>query len=175
MRERIRGMSGSDKKAFAQKMGVTVRTVQRWGITPDSGKQARNFLSKRIKDKPPESWATSNKQRANTSTALRNGISRVLPGAESYKTFTERFANYRDGMRFLRDLASGKADKWLNNSWSAAKLTKVGGQIHVEVTYGSGSGGYAGVGGDGAGGFITDGDLLPIVGVDDPFGDILYS
>lgn len=175
MRAWLRALDGAQKRAFAQKMGVTVRTVQRWGIEPGSGSQARAFIPKKLLDVDPNTWALGFKQRGNTSTVIEEGLRRSMPPGLPRRTFEERFRNIRDAMRFMLALARGDVDKWLRAGWDRARLVRDGDGWKVVVSYVGGGGTYGGGIDLATGSLLPPEGLLSTPGTSDPFGDILLQ
>lgn len=136
VRQWIRGLSGAAKQELASKLGVSLRTVQRWAVEPGSGKQARAYLPKRFASIPTDQWPQVAQDRANVALAVGAGITRSGGLNERLRSVFERFRSLEDAQRYIQALREGKVDRFIDATWRTARIVPDGSGWRVTLLLG---------------------------------------
>lgn len=125
-------LTGADKRALAQYLGVSVRTVQRWTT---SGQQQRNPIPTRLQGQDVATWpATYQRREAVTRRIARGGVS-DLPPPQSPAEFGQVRGTLPAADQWAQALERGGLDPWLDAVWNSYTIEKTARGWEVRVVY----------------------------------------
>ena len=126
-------LSPADKVSLAQRLGVSLRTLQRW--TTHAGEQ-RNPLPPRFADNTRWLLEAPYRDRGDVVSQIGKEIKGNVPNeAGSEQCFTETFSTVGDALDWQIALVDGELDDFLSQSWTSSTLTLGTEGWEVEVCY----------------------------------------